>query len=383
MSTKTFSKKRILPTLILSTFLLSLISLISSCGWEPSSGDPFPTLTQKKMEAALEEVMTNYNIPGAVVGVWYPDTGIWIKLQGYANVESESVVAKNDLFRIGSLTQTFTATVVLQLVAEGELTLDDTLESFKLSLDVPKEDIITVRQLLNHTSGLYDYTDDEDFQAQVAADPTKVWAPSDLVNIAISHTANFPPGSGFEISNTNYILLGLIVQKLTFKTMAYQIRNRIVTKLDLTNTVLPSEFPYGTYASGYVTAEDGTTLTDVTDIDPSVGWASSGMVSILTDLKTWAKALGTGSLLSSDMFAKQTDFPTTGDYQYGLGIMYAWGFYGYYGDFEGYSAAMFYLPASDGTIIVLFNKSNSSNAALELFQDLAKIVFPDQFPEED
>jgi D-alanyl-D-alanine carboxypeptidase len=121
-------------------------------------------------------------------------------------------------------------------------------------------------------------------------------------------------------------------------------------------------------------------LTDVTSIDPSVAWAAGGMTSILTDLKIWAKALGTGQLLTSDTFSKQTGFSTSGDFQYGLGIMYSWGFYGYYGEFEGYSSAMFYLPSVDGTIIVLLNKSGDPNAALELFQALAKIVFPNQFP---
>jgi len=383
MIAKTFTRNRILPSILLFVLMLSFVGLIPSCGWDPSSGgEPFPTLTQKKMEAALDEVMTSYNIPGAVVGVWYPNTGTWIRLKGYANIEYKKTIVKNDIFRIGSLTQTFIANIVLQLVDEGKLTLDATLESFKLNLKVPKENIITVRQLLNHTSGLYDYADDEDFQAQVAADPTKVWSPSELIDIAISNPANFPPGSGFDISNTNYILLGLIIQKLTFRDPAYQIRNRITTPLKMTETLLPSTFPYGTYASGYITAEDATTLTNVTSIDPSVGWTSSGMTSILTDLKIWAKSLATGELLSAETFAKQTDFSKSGDYQYGLGIMYAWGFYGYYGEFEGYSAAMFYLPASDGTIIVLFNKSDGSNAALELFQDIAKIVFPDQFPKE-
>ena len=127
---------------------------------------------------------------------------------------------------------------------------------------------------------------------------------------------------------------------------------------------------------------DGT-LVDVTALDPSGAWAAGGMGSYLSDLELWAPAFAAGQLITAETFAKQTSFNGQSDFQYGLGIMKIWGFLGHDGEIDGYNTAMFYLPEKKATIVVLMNKSSGNSAALELFQAMAKIVFPEQFPAEE
>jgi D-alanyl-D-alanine carboxypeptidase len=385
---KYFSIRGVFLRFLFPIILLSATSLIPSCGWDPVSDSTFPMSTQKKLETAFNEVITNYAIPGAIAYVSDPDVGVWTHIYGYANTADNTVMSASKRFRIGGLTKTFTATVVLQLVSEGEFTLDDTLESFDLDLDdidIPNDDIITVRQLLNHTSGLFNYSDDADFIQALQDDPSRVWSPTELIQIAVDNGPYSLPGSGYHYSDTNYILLGLIVEKISKRTLTYEINNRIGSSVGFKYTSLTtSPISSSLYSSGYMYYNDSTTLSDVTALDPSSAWAAGGMVSYLDDLKLWAAAFGTGKVLSSDMFKEQTSFTgSSDDFQYNLGMMRVWGFYGSDGQVDGYNVAMFYLPDQEGIIIVMLNKSSDTSAALELFQSLAQIVFPDQFPSDD
>jgi D-alanyl-D-alanine carboxypeptidase len=364
-------------------FILA-VCLIPSCGgWEPVPEKQLPRAMQKKLQIALDGIVAKYSIPGVIAGVWYPDVGEWIKVAGVSNTNPQMLMNATNRFRIGGLTKPFTATVVLQLVDEGKITLDQTLKSFRLGFVVPGEDMITVRQLLNHTSGLFNYADDEEFIQSSLNDPARKWTPAELVRIAVDHGPYFQPGGGFRLSDTNYVLLGLIVQKVTKRTIGYEIDRRVVMPLKLKYTFLPST-PITTahYSRGYIEADDGT-LVDVTALDPSGAWAAGGMVSYLNDLELWAPAFATGELITAETFAKQTSFNGQSDFQYGLGIMRIWGFLGHDGEVDGYNTAMFHLPEKKATIIVLMNKSSGTSAALELFQAMAKIVFPEQFPAEE
>ena len=144
-----------------------------------------------------------------------------------------------DRFRVGSVTKSFMATVLLQLVGERKLRLDDSLERWLPGV-VPNGRSITVRELLQHTSGLYDYVDDSAFRTAVLANPLRVWTPRQLVRIAVSHHPLFRPGRRWSYSNTNYILAGLVIQAVTHRTVAAELRNRIFRPLDLRSDLVSS-----------------------------------------------------------------------------------------------------------------------------------------------
>ncbi len=151
--------------------------------------------------------------PGALVGVWKGDGTTLVKAYGLARTDPEEAMRAGMGFRAGSVTKTFTGNLALQLVDQGRLSLDDPVSRYVEG--VPDGDRITVRMLLNHSSGLFNYGADKALNETITADPHKVWTPAELVAVAVSNPPYFPPGEGCTYSNTNYVLLGMIIEKVT------------------------------------------------------------------------------------------------------------------------------------------------------------------------
>ncbi|MET0817346.1 MAG: serine hydrolase domain-containing protein, partial [Solirubrobacteraceae bacterium] len=202
-----------------------------------------------KLDRALGR-LTRAGAPGAVVLV-RRGTHTRRHVRGYADRETRRRMRASDRFRIGSLTKTFTATVVLQLAGEHKLSLDDSIEQWLPGL-VPGGERITVRQLLNHTSGLFNYTDDGQVLDGMLSDRLRAWSPRELVVIATAHPPAFAPGTRWAYSNTGYIVLGLIAEAVDGRPLATQLETRILTPLKLRHTSFDSESQIaGRYAHGY------------------------------------------------------------------------------------------------------------------------------------
>jgi D-alanyl-D-alanine carboxypeptidase len=247
---------------------------------------------------------------------------------GVADTTTAAKLRPDARFRAGSLTKTFVATVVLQLVQAKRLALDEPVGR-RLPGLLADGDRITVRQLLNHTSGLFDYTDDPSVPAGEARN--QVFTPRELVAIAESHPASFPPGTGWQYSNTNYIVAGLLVEAVTHHPLARELRARIIRPLGLRAT----SFPVGTgrisgyHAHGYISTDlvptpDGTPY-DVTGFNPSAAWAAGALVSNAADLSRFYRALMHGALLSPHMLKEMKttvaeDPADPNGTRYGLGI---------------------------------------------------------------
>jgi len=370
--------------IVLMALLIMTALACSSCGTQESEPEGVFSLSpelQQELERMLDEVMSENGIPGAVVGVWVPGEGSWVEAKGLADVEAEEAVGISNKVRIGSITKTFLATVILQLVDEGGISLDDPLQEYVP--EVPGSGEITVRMLLDHTSGIFDYTSDEDFQEAVDAEPLTKWQPQELVDFAISHEPYFAPGQGWQYSNTNYILLGMIVEEVTGNQVGDEMRTHIYERLGLASTSFP-EGPEmsGRHSHGYMYSDDQTDLMDITTtFDPSLAWAAGGMISNLGDLEVWAEALATGELLSS---ATQEERLTLVDAQqgtqYGLGIVDYKGFLGHGGDIPGFSNAAFYNPSLDVTIVLSLNKNPNDLvfAGLATFMDMVDAILASQ-----
>jgi D-alanyl-D-alanine carboxypeptidase len=218
--------------LILMCLLLTIVSLgFSSCNTGSNGRQLFSQDIQDKLNIAVDAKMAEFGVPGAIVGVWVPGKGEWISCKGAGDIKTGTRPTIYDHVRIASLTKTFTATVILQLAHEQQLTLADTLSMHDLGITVPNSDKITIRNLLNMTSGLFNYTNDGSFWSKFLADPTAVWTPKQLVAMSIAHGVITPPGQSYEYNNTNYILLGMIIEKLTGNTAGAEIKSRIIDKL--------------------------------------------------------------------------------------------------------------------------------------------------------
>ena len=215
-----------------------------------------------------------------------------------------------DRFRVGSITKSFVATVLLQLVGERKLKMADSLEHWLPGL-VPNGRSITVRELLQHTSGLYDYVNDSAFRTAVLANPLRVWTPRQLVRIAVSHGPLFRPGRRWSYSNTNYILAGLLVQAVTHHTVAAELRDRIFRPLALHQTSFPTGPTIsGPHAHGYLFY--GTPLVrDTAHVSPTGAWAAGAIISTVNDVAAFYNALLGGRLLRPALLSEMENIVRT------------------------------------------------------------------------
>jgi D-alanyl-D-alanine carboxypeptidase len=341
------------------------------------------------MQVALESVMEKTGAPGAVVGVWTPE-GTWTFAGGKADVKTGRRMNEGYMVSIGSNTKTFVASVVLQLAGEKRLGLEDKLARYTTL--VPDGGNITVRELLNHSSGIYNYTDDAGFQKTLTTNPKKEWTPGEQVKIAVKHNPYFPPGKGWHYSNTNYTLLGMIVEKITGNTLGNEINSRIADKLDLKNTYLAAlytvEGPDKERAHGYADLKGNGRLVDTTDFNPSCYWAAGAMVSDVADMGVYIKALATGELLTREMQYRRLMWIDSGKklvylpLSYGLGIAKVGNFLGHNGGSLGYGSAAYYLPGERAAFFACLTEyPTEDGSADEVVQRIAKILYPDEFPE--
>jgi D-alanyl-D-alanine carboxypeptidase len=367
----------------LSCLLLNFLVLgVSSCSG--SGVQSFSQDVQDKLNKAVDDQMAEFAVPGVIVGVWVPGKGEWISCKGIGNIKAGSGPTIYDHVRIASITKTFTATVILQLADEKRLKLTDTLDMFDLGVTVPNRDTITIRNLLNMTSGLFNYTNDETFWSRFLADPTAAWTPKQLVDMSIAHGAVAPPGQGYDYNNTNYVLLGMIIEKRTGNTIGTEIKNRIIDKLGLRNTSfpvtaeMPVPFMHGYRPDSYISGDiGGPAIIDMSVESPTPFFTAGGMISDLMDLKTWLHALASGMLLTPEMHKEQLTFASPNTSSYGLGVMNGGAFVGHSGEITGYNSSAYTQTGGNGaTIIVLTNRypSKIEGAADQFTSAIIKVI---------
>ncbi|MEU1024510.1 serine hydrolase domain-containing protein [Streptomyces sp. NPDC005904] len=275
----------------------------------------------------LGQAVTRGGLPGILAEVRDGDQQ-WFGTAGVADTGTGRERSRQDRFRIGSISKTFVATVVLRLAAEGRLSLDDTVEEWLPGVvHGPHHDgaRVSIRMLLNHTSGIFNYTDDQE-----ALNRHETHPPETLTQIAMSRPAAFPPGSGWAYSNTNYVLAGLVIERVTGRALAEEITERISRPLGLAGTYLPRggdptiHGPHSRHYTKLFRTDPGAPVHDATEFDSSMFWAAGGMISTAGDLNRFFGALLGGRILPAD---QQRDMFTTvptrdwiPDAAYGLGV---------------------------------------------------------------
>ncbi|MFN8027620.1 MAG: serine hydrolase domain-containing protein [Acidimicrobiia bacterium] len=323
--------------------------------------------------------------PGIMVGIWDPKLGTLVK--GYGTTDTsdpKAAFTATDHTRIASVSKTFTATAILQLVADGKLKLDDTLSQFVP--DIPNGDQITVQQMLDMTAGIFSYTEDDGFLTAYFANPQLAFGDADALAIIRAHQPDFVPGTDIHYSDSNYLLLGMIAEKVTGQPFDQVIQTQILDKVGLDETSYPTtdQMPEP-FSHGYLLQPVGPPR-DVTSGNPGVAGGAGAMISTVDDLHKWATVLGTGTLLPKDLQKQRlvtkplVDTPQV-KIRYGMGITNLNGFIGHDGGILGYSTAMFYSPKHKSVIVVSSNTDNvSAQSALWTFIGIASYLYPDQFP---
>ncbi|WP_239139439.1 serine hydrolase domain-containing protein [Sphaerisporangium krabiense] len=351
--------RRLLALTTVAAVTLSTLGLVVA----PAGADPAPSSVSAGVaragrpddgvQTSLNGLVRGGEFPGALASVRGRGGRVRDYTAGVGDLASGAKVPVNGRVRVASTTKTFTATVVLQLAGEGKVELDAPIEKYLPGLvrgNGNDGSRITVRQLLQHTSGLEDYgrglteryPSYFDFQH-------RYFEPRELVDLALAYKPVFAPGQGWRYNTTGYVLLGLLVQKVTGRPVGEEITNRIITPLGLRDTYWPAvgeQTIRGPHPKGYYpkTAEPGAELADFTDMDPSMAWTSGQMISTPKDLNRFLGALLGGELLKPEVLEqmKQTvTVPGQAEWSYGLGLMkiklscggYAWG---HGGDIPGY-----------------------------------------------
>ena len=338
-----------------------------------------PTRGDDYREAVLR-VKEKFHIPGVVAGVWVPGEKPWKIAEGKGDVERDVPISLDDYFPIRSITKSFTVTLILQLARMKSISLDDPIEKYVPG--IPNGNEISLAQLAAMESGVKSYSDVEAFLSALSEDFGRPWSPEELVALALPQSPVFAPAADYDYSNTNTILLGMVVEKVTQKALAETYRERIFKPIRLrgttypNNTDIPSPHPTA-YEVDPVTGE----LTKLPTVNLSAFGASGGMVSTLEDLHRWGKALGKGQLIGPRLqkIRLQHSRPATSgpEYdRYGLGIGELRGWWGHTGEGLGYQAATFYDPETGATISVLLNSSQRTNVATEVFKALADVIHP-------
>jgi D-alanyl-D-alanine carboxypeptidase len=374
------STRRLLLHLLVAALLLWTALATGPAAADPA--DDLPAAVAHRLNETVSGYRATTRSPGLMAVVWTP-TGQWSTAMGEADISAETPLSTAMQYRIGSQTKPFVANVILQLVGEGKVGLDDHITRWLAN--VPNGDRITIRQLLNHTSGLGDLAFGSDPDLARPETYAKFQEGCTVDDVLTPSTPTDDPAQRWGYSNYGYSLLGRVAELAGHDGLSGLIRARIVEPLGLRRTYLPSSENGLTdpYTRGYAEppGQPGTVTYDIGDA--SCLWAAGGMVSTLDDLHMWAVALGTGQLLKPDVWQQAHADPVPLNsrafpgMRYGLGFMKTGDFIGHQGNWIGYDSATYYSPSLQTTISVMDNGAVSAehDSATGLVEQLATAAF--------
>ena len=368
-----------------SALVLLLAACTSTAGsthLPDQSQSAFPSDVSTRLKSAVTDAMKLSGASAGLAGVWAPWAGSWTAGLGTTTLDGSRPVTAGMTFRIAQNTMPMTCTVLLALVDKGTVELDDPLTRYVPGL--VGVDGVTLRELCQNTSGIGDYLGQ--LNPIFITNPTRIWPPLELASDGLATQRLGTPGEKLGVSMTNYILLGMALENATGQSWQSLYSTYIFGKLGMSSSSLPSSSQLtvpGAHPAGYSAGLDATgafvcsPMRDVTRLSPSMGWTASGVVSNVPDLKAFAQALATGSLLSQKSADAQAKaLPNGSDWQkYGLGMQLIGPLRGYAGAIPGYLSAMYSDPSSGLTIVVALNNSTPGPVFAQLLaQRLASIV---------
>jgi len=379
-----------LPLFTFFVFML-LVSQIHA----QNSGDDL----RRKLQNNLDDWHKNGKFAGATLGVCFADGNCFGLATGFSDLETKQKMKPSDIMCAGSVGKTFALATALQLVKENKINLDEKVEKYlgqeKWLSRLPNAKYITVRQLMNHTSGLVRYEFKDQFTKDLSANPDKSWKPEELLFYLFDTQAAFEAGKGWDYSDTNYIVLGMIIEKVTGKKFYAEATKRVLKPLKLKNTKPQNKREIKGLIQGYAgnknpfggkdkMLENGKFI-----VNPQFEWTGGGFVSNSKDLARWAKLMYEGKAFDASLLPQVFEgviAPMLGkDAKYGLGVIIRptrLGLtYGHSGFFPGYMTDMMYFPDKKISIAVQVNSSVPPNLGKPLTRILvesAEMIFAEK-----
>ena len=327
---------------------------------------------EQRLQTRLDSLHRTGRFAGAQLAVALPDGSTIAVATGMADTAKKEAMTTRHLLLQGSVGKTYASAVAMQLIHEGKIALEDPISKY-LGTEpwfsrLPNAQSITIRQLMNHTSGLVRYEFNERFTADLTASPDRVWKPHELVTYILDTAAPFAAGQGWDYSDTNYIVLGMIMEKVTGRAFYDLARERVLRPAGLTETVPSDSRTIPGLANGYAGASNPFGGTDAMlvegrmVINPQFEWTGGGMASTASDLARWGKRLYEGGAFDPAMLPRLLDGVPARlgqNTKYGLGVIIretpSGTFYGHSGFFPGYQAELLYLPAVKAAVAFQVN----------------------------
>lgn len=317
---------------------------------DADAGDPFDPAIRERLDALLMDAPDVVGAPGITIRVSSPTLGNYAAAAGLASTRDGTTMEPDDRLRVGSITKTFTAALTLLLIQDGLIGIDDTVDGWVPGFDFG--DGVTVRTLLDHQGGIYNYTDDAAF-VPLGADPAD---PIDVVRFADSHGRVHPPGEAYSYTNTGYFLLGLIIEAATGERYDQALRERILDPQGLADSYSQPAESDAAFVRGHTLGNEATDL-----VHASWAWSAGGMISNGRDLCTWIDRVATGEIVGDDtdamlgpaLLADGTPTP----YGYGIQRMQraGWAVVGHTGSTMGFRGELFFEPTSHTCVAILTN----------------------------
>lgn len=368
-------RRRGLPLLAALLVAALGLALVATAGAKPLS-----KADRAFVDATVAAAMAEEGQPGVSISISGP-RGDYSRTYGVGDLERRKPLRSSDHFRIGSMTKTFTATAILRQVDRGRLRLSDTLDQFVKG--IPNGNLIIVRQLLAMQSGIFEYQADPEFQEIVGDDLLADFGPWDVVRILRRSQPYFAPGEQTLYVNSNYVLLGLILERVTGESAEAAITKEVIRPLGLHHTSFPTtpRLP-NPFSRGYCGAPGA--LADCTYFTPGIVWTAGAMISTIDDLEKYSRLLGRGALLSPWLAAQRLQFsevpyglegPAT--FGYGLGLIRFGDWLGHNGSVPGFSTEGFYEPRSGAVIAGMENLQTPTLSIFSrVFYRIANRLYP-------
>lgn len=358
---------------------------------------PQPVPLQARIQAYLDEWRASATFPGAAVGVVLKDGTSFAVSTGVADRAAQTPLKDGDLFMAGSVGKTFFAALAVQLIEAGRLELDAPISKYlgtRRWFDrLPNAKDITVRMLMTHTSGLVRYEMNPKFTAALRAQPDKSWTPEEEIEFLLDATPPFAAGQGWDYSDTNYIVLGMIMEQITGTKVYEEVRKRFLDPLKLTRVVPTTSRRIPGLVHGYAGARDPLGLPDEVIsngqfvVNPQFEWTGGGYATSALDLARWGHALYSGSAISASARKLMIDAAVPArlgpEARYGLGVIIrptspagrGWGHSGF---FPGYVTELIHLPDANVTLAIHVNTSDpratGTRRPLRVLYDLAALL---------
>ena len=377
--------------LIAITFIFSVFAVLFAVNQDftkvelnEKSSENFQVTSDKilnsKLQKALDKAVKQMKIPGAVMYISGQGEA-WAGASGFSNLKSKTPMKPNDRLGLASTSKTFVAVAVLQLVEKGKLDLDKAISNYlppKVSINIPYSDEITIRQLLNHTSGVVEYYDDKFHKLTYNRSRSQLWTATEAIELIYNRQPKAKPGEEYQYCDSNYILLEIIVEQTTGKPLAEIIREQILNPLGLKNTFTELREPnFKSNVTGYSEGNKDGILYSHKDLNEGNGLGDGGLFASASDTAKFLKALlAEKTLLSPKMLEEMlSSVPVEDDNDYGLGIGHFQTRFGkaigHSGWSYGFVSLMLYFPDEDITAVVLVNKHQ--NVTQKILKRVLKI----------